>query len=36
VCCQDLSDRTAWADFDYFNYESTIEKKSKAHENYLA
>ena len=20
VCCQDLSDRTIWADFDYFDY----------------
>ena len=22
VCCQDLSDRSAWADFDYFDYSS--------------
>jgi xylan 1,4-beta-xylosidase len=21
VCCQDLSDRSAWADFDYFDYQ---------------
>ncbi len=21
ICCQDLSDRSAWADFDYFNYQ---------------
>jgi xylan 1,4-beta-xylosidase len=24
VCCQDLSDRTVWADFDYFNYRPVL------------
>lgn len=24
ICCQDLSDRTAWADFDYFEYRPIL------------
>jgi beta-xylosidase len=24
VCCQDLSDRAAWAEFDYFDYQPIV------------
>lgn len=30
ICCQDLSDRTAWVDFDYFDYRPIHSSPSNA------